>query len=585
MRKLVGCVVAVALLVVPGSAWALHRIQGGTLVTTPGAWPWMVAIVGLDSGGNAVDGCSGELIGPTTVLTAAHCLNPADGTTSYNVSAARQNPGWVEPQPYQPTAPDETVSAADAIANPGWVNSNTIPAYDDVGIIQLSAPLAGTSWLPLIQPSQTTPFDSQNGFSGLAAGYGITTPNGNVFGNLYQTVISYAYTDIGSGDPTDNTGALWEWSNNTDTGTCEGDSGSPLLVPIDGGTPPVTKDPSPSNGDWAAIGVVHAGPSNACNAGTYTNVAYDVSGSHDVAAWLLPYETPAYFAAPSISGSPVAGNQLTCSNGTWAEPDASFFYAWDMVGSGGTLTPIDGADGATYTPNSTQAGNQIECAVTETVTGFSKTGTANSQPVSITLAGAPAAAISAPAGGQTYVLGQHVPTSFSCTEGSNGPGISSCTDSNGIHGTTGTLHGALNTATAGTHSYSVTASSGDGQTKRATIEYFVQYKPAFLSPAADADETLGHSFAVKLAVTNAQGTRIPDATAARLASACQVKLLATGAQTLAPHCMSYQASNHEFLYSWKPATTKSGAETLTIRVSYASTTKTTTKSDQVFLLH
>lgn len=88
---------------------------------------------------------------------------------------------------------------------------------------------------------------------------------------------------------------------------------------------------------------------------------------------------------------------------------------------------------------------------------------------------APAAAIAVPANGASFAAGQAVTTSFVCTEGSGGPGITSCVDQSGRpSGST------LDTATPGSHTLTVTATSGDGQATMATSSYTVT--PATGSP-------------------------------------------------------------------------------------------------------
>lgn len=112
-----------------------------------------------------------------------------------------------------------------------------------------------------------------------------------------------------------------------------------------------------------------------------------------------------------------------------------------------------------------------------------------------TAADPPTASITSLADGQTYALGQSVPVSFTCTEGSGGPGISGCYDSGGAPGSGGALDevgtGALDTATPGAHQYSVTAISGDGQTNVATIRYTVISPPSasISTPIAGATYT------------------------------------------------------------------------------------------------
>jgi len=86
------------------------------------------------------------------------------------------------------------------------------------------------------------------------------------------------------------------------------------------------------------------------------------------------------------------------------------------------------------------------------------------------ITGPPTATIESPASGGVYAQNAIVTTGFSCVDSAFGPGMESCLDSNGGSGTSGTLE----TAIPGAHSYSVTATSIDGQTDTATIHYEVE---------------------------------------------------------------------------------------------------------------
>jgi hypothetical protein len=109
--------------------------------------------------------------------------------------------------------------------------------------------------------------------------------------------------------------------------------------------------------------------------------------------------------------------------------------------------------------------------------------TANFSPnnVSVFAVEPPSAHIATPTAGGTYDPGQVVPTSFTCSEASGGPGIRSCTDTNGGSGTLG----ALDTSSPGTHTYTVTATSLDGQSQTKTIDYTVAAAAAPVVPTPE----------------------------------------------------------------------------------------------------
>ena len=137
---------------------------------------------------------------------------------------------------------------------------------------------------------------------------------------------------------------------------------------------------------------------------------------------------------------------------------------------------------------------------TYTVTATSQDGQTGTATITYTVAGPPTAQITTPEGGETYNLNQNVPTAFSCTDDPNGPGIQTCTDSNGASNGSG----ALDTTTPGPHTYTVTATSQDGQTDTATINYTVAGPPTaqILSPEGGETYNLNQNVATAFSCTD-----------------------------------------------------------------------------------
>jgi Carboxypeptidase regulatory-like domain len=69
--------------------------------------------------------------------------------------------------------------------------------------------------------------------------------------------------------------------------------------------------------------------------------------------------TPASTSAPTLAGTAIAGDVLTCSQGAWSHEPTYLVYQWLREG-----TVIAGQIGATYTLQATDEGHSITCSVT-----------------------------------------------------------------------------------------------------------------------------------------------------------------------------------------------------------------------------
>jgi hypothetical protein len=180
------------------------------------------------------------------------------------------------------------------------------------------------------------------------------------------------------------------------------------------------------------------------------------------------------FAANASGGS--GGGSATTSNA----PGAGTAGANGSAGGGGGGGGYQGGSGGAANTLSGGGGNGGTdlCPTGCQITTGAGTTTASAQVTfSYTIAGVPSASISAPAAGALYPLNAVVRSSFTCTEGASGPGVSACTDQNGrVSG------GRIDTSSAGPHTYTATAQSADGLSSSSSVGYTVAAPPQIWLP-------------------------------------------------------------------------------------------------------
>ncbi|HEX6943043.1 MAG TPA: hypothetical protein VF128_08935 [Gemmatimonadaceae bacterium] len=161
--------------------------------------------------------------------------------------------------------------------------------------------------------------------------------------------------------------------------------------------------------------------------------------------------------------------------------------------------------------------------------------------------------------------------------GSTGNTLSAAVSDGGSGPVNATVSAPAPASTSGQQAVQLTGADRAGNTTQVSCTYLVGYDILGLfGPGASATRKSGTGLPVRAALASSTGVRIDDLAAAALVADCRVKVSISGAQSLGPVCMKYDATLDEFIYNWKlgPGT---GPATIEVSVSYSGTTQTTTR--------
>lgn len=341
------------------------KIIGGGPISITQA-PWQVGLLLTDANFNFPDDsirgrffCGGSIVDATHIVTAAHCMFPAENYEAQPedievlVGATRLGNGTT-------VADEGTTIPVSAIARDQRFVEGGNFAHDYT-VLTLAQPITfgdGAQPIQLATPEEQVLYDAAPD-TAFVSGWGSTIPYPADFPGQPPSDRPTDLKQVGVDIVSDAAcSAIYASANldfseevcagdpqNGGRDACQGDSGGPLVTLSDG--VPIL------------IGIVSFG--GGCGDSRAPGVYAEVAAQRSV---LKPDAGAAIrnIARPTLSGTPTAGQTLTCAPGSWTSAP-TFSYRYVRVG-GGEISPPSASN--TYTLTDADANTQVLCQVTGT---------------------------------------------------------------------------------------------------------------------------------------------------------------------------------------------------------------------------